>query len=779
MRAAFLLLAALVNCAAAADGSSYLTDVRPLLETYCFKCHSPDKHKGDLDLASIKDEEHGRKSLRLWRKVIDKVVTKDMPPEDATKQPTPAEAEKLVAALRTLKRPSGPPDPGVVTIRRLNRNEYDNTIRDLFGFDIKPAAGFPTDDVGEGFDNIGDVLSLPPLLLEKYHDAATLILDRAIIIEQVDLKFAAGQLAGIHEGKPLEAKPDGKARTFIALGEVDLDTGAPVEGKYTLKIRAGSDQAGNEAAKMVVKVDNEVASEIKVTASVSFPSTYSATLTLKKGGHHIAVCFANPHSDSDPPPGGAPGKGGGGNATTKAPAKPAKPPAVRSLLLDTLELVGPPAPPIPESHKRIFIAKPSAEVAKRDAARMVIERFTTRAFRQPVTPEKLERLLKLFDLADRDGEVFEEAVKITLKAVLESPFFLFRVELSRPSSEPNGAYPLSDWEVASRLSYFLWSSMPDDELFDLAKQGKLRDPAILEKQVKRMIRDNKSHAMTENFAEQWLHLRNLDTFQPDPKKFPEYDKVLKKAMYDETTMFFENIMREDRSVLEFIDSDYTFVNDRLASHYGIPNVTGPAMRKVQLSDHNRGGVLSMASILTITSNPTRTSPVKRGKWILEEIVGDPPPPPPPSVAQLPEQDKGSSAGLSLRQMMERHRTDPVCASCHTRMDPIGFGFENYDALGRWRSDDGGKMLDVSGSLPGGVSFKGPIELKNLFMTHKDDFTRRLSEKMLIFAVGRGMITDDDMVIDAISSAVAKDQYHFDTMVTQVVKSYPFLYRRNK
>jgi hypothetical protein len=771
----------LAACAHAADGSTYLTDVRPLLDTYCVKCHSPEKHKGDLDLASIKDEEAGRKSIRIWRKVIDKVITKDMPPEDANKQPTPAEAEKLVTALRTLKRPSGPPDPGVVTIRRLNRSEYDNTIRDLIGLDLKPAAGFPSDDVGEGFDNIGDVLSLPPLLLEKYHDAATMILDKAIIIEQVDLKFSAGQLAGVLDGKPLEAKPDGKTRTFTALGEVDLDTGAPVEGRYTLKIRAGGDQAGSESAKMVIKVDNEVASEIKVAASVSFPSSYSATLSLKKGVHHIAVCFANPHSDSDPPAGGAGAKpnGGSGAATAKAPAKPAKPPAVRSLMLDQLELIGPPAPPVPESHKRIFIAKPSAELAKRDAARTVIERFATRAFRQPVTPEKLERLLKLFDLADRDGEVFEEAVKITLKAVLESPLFLFRVEQSRQSSEANGAYPVSDWELASRLSYFLWSSMPDDELFELAKQGKLRDPATIDKQVKRMIRDNRSHALTETFAEQWLHLRNLDTFQPDPKKFPEYDKVLKKAMYDETTMFFEYVMREDRSILEFLDSDYTFVNERLASHYGIANVSGPAMRKVQLSDHNRGGVLSMASILTITSNPTRTSPVKRGKWILEEIVGDPPPPPPPAVAQLPEQDKGSSAGLSLRQMMERHRADPVCASCHTRMDPIGFGFENYDALGRWRSDDGGKPLDVSGTLPGGVTFKGPVELKTLFLSHKDDFARRLSEKMLIFALGRGMTSDDDLVIEAISGAVAKDQYRFSTMVTQVATSYPFLYRRNK
>ena len=778
VRTACLLALYLTVVLTAADGSSYLTDVRPMLETFCFKCHQPSKHKGDLDLQSIATEDAGRHALRIWRKVLDKVITKDMPPEDA-KQPNPQEIEHLVTALRTLKRPDGPPDPGVVTIRRLNRSEYDNTIRDLIGLDLKPARGFPSDDVGEGFDDIADVLSLPPILLEKYHDAATMILDKAIVAEQLNLKLAAGQLPGVHEGKTLEAKPDGKSRTFTALGEVDLDVGAPIDGKYTLKIRAGADQAGTDTARMAIKVDNELATEIKVAASTASPTGYTAFVTLKKGARHIAVSFANPYSDSDPPPGGAGASPNSGARTAKQPAKPPGKAATHALTIEHLELIGPPGPPVPDSHKRIFIAKPGPDMPKRDAARAIIEHFASRAFRQPVSPEKLERLVKLFDLADRQGEVFEDSIKITLQAVLESPLFLFRVEPSQQSSQPNGAYPVTDYELASRLSYFLWSSMPDDELFDLAKQGKLHETATVEKQVRRMLKDPKSHALVETFAEQWLHLRNLDTFQPDPKKFPEYDKVLRKAMYDETAMFFEYVMREDRSVLEFIDCDYTFVNDRLAKHYGLPEVSGAQMRKVQLPDHTRGGVLSMASILTITSNPTRTSPVKRGKWILEEIVGDPPPPPPPAVAQLPEQDKPSSAGLSLRQLMERHRTDPVCASCHQRMDPIGFGFENYDALGRWRTEDGGKPLDVTGTLPGGLSFKGPIELKTLFLNRKQDFVRRLSEKLLIFALGRAMNDDDEFTVENIATAVAKDQYHFATMVTQVATSYPFLNRRNK
>jgi hypothetical protein len=338
--------------------------------------------------------------------------------------------------------------------------------------------------------------------------------------------------------------------------------------------------------------------------------------------------------------------------------------------------------------------------------------------------------------------------------------------------------PISDWELASRLSYFLWSSMPDDELLDLAKAGKLHDPMELDKQARRMLLSPKAHALVETFAEQWLGVRSLETHEPDATEFPEYDKTLRKAMYDEATMFFESVMREDRSILDLLDCDYTFLNERLAKHYGISDVTGPQMRRVKLTDRNRGGVLSMAGVLTVTSGPTRTSPVRRGQWILDQILGDPPPPPPPGVKPLPTPGKNAAAGLSLRQLMERHRADPSCASCHQRMDPLGFGFENFDAIGRWRDHDGTAAIDASGTMPGGKTFKGPTELKTLLLTNKEAFARTFSSKMLIFALGRSLQDFDDDTIDQLAKTLDRDHYRFSSVVTGIVASFPFLNRRN-
>ena len=772
-----MALAGLVPLAVPAAEVSFVKDIRPLLETYCFDCHNPQKKKGDLDLQAIKDDMAAGRSIKLWRAVIDQVHNHDMPPDTAKKQPTAEERDQLIAGLKSVKRYEGPPDPGRVTIRRLNRTEYDYTIRDLLGMDLRTArSSFPSDDVGEGFDNIGDVLSLPPLLLEKYLEAATTILDKAIVAQPVNISLTAAQLPAIQDGKP--QPPEGKAgpRDFTAAGEVDLTVAIPFEGKYSLKIRAGADQAGKDPAMLVVKVDNQVVKEFKITTTRKSPGQLGLPLTLEKGQHRISLHFTNPFTETPEA------------KTDKDPKKPATgpvakdksdKPAVRALSIVQIELVSPNAggAKIPVN-RRIFIAEPGPELKPREAAQRITENFATLAFRRPASKEQVEHLLTIFDLATGQGETFEEAIKYTLKAALVSPAFLFRIEQDRKGTLPNNAYPLDDYELASRLSYFLWSSMPDDELFEQAKQGKLKDPANLEKQARRMLKDPKSHALAETFGEQWLTLRLLDIIQPDPKKFPDFNKQLKQAMYDEAMMYFENIMREERSILEFIDSDYTFLNERLAKHYGIDNVSGPNMRKVQLKDHNRGGVLSMASVLTVTSQPGRTSPVKRGKWVLEQIVGDPPPPPPPAVPPLEEQGASGTAGMSVRQLMERHRKDAVCASCHTKMDAIGFGFENFDAIGRWRTSDNGAALDTAGTLPGGVKFSGPVELKSAFMNRKDDFTRSLSEKMLIFALGRGLGDYDGGVVDRIAEGVAKDQYRFTSLVARIVTSYPFMNRRN-
>ncbi len=747
---------------------NYEKDLKPLLATYCFECHGDKKQKGELNLAAIKNDDAARNANKIWRGVFDRVRIREMPPEKSP-QPTAEELQRLLKGLAILKRPIGPPDPGRVTIRRLNRSEYDNTIRDLVGLDLKLAADFPADDVGDGFDNIGDVLSLPPILLEKYLAAASQVLDKAIVEEQLALKLTGEQLPALIEGKPVEGKPgktDGKGQTFTAIGESYLDIAVPSDGKYTLKIKAGADQAGSEPVRMVVKLGNELVKEFKVTARKASPAAVSLSLSLVKGPNRIAVAFANPHTEAAPA------------ATT--PARPAAAatakPGTRALFIEQIEVVGPPGPPLPESHKRIFITKPGPDLSQRDAARAIIERFATRAFRQPVTSAKLDRLLTLFDLAEKEGETFNGAVRVALEGVLISPYFLFRLEQEK-SGSPGGVTQINDWELASRLSYFLWSSMPDDELFDLAKAGKLRDPTTLDQQVKRMLQSPKSRALVTTFAEQWLGLRGLDRHEPDPTEFPDFDKALRKAMYDEATMFFESVMREDRSVLEFLDSNSTFLNERLAKHYGITGVTGPQMRKVTLSDRKRGGVMSMASTLTVTSGPTRTSPVKRGQWILDQILGDPPPPPPPGVAPLPAQDKKSGAGLTLRQQMERHRADPTCASCHQRMDQIGFGFENFDGIGRWRDREGSVAVDASGALPGGTAFNGPVEFKTMLLANKQDFARTLSGKLLTFALGRALQDHDDETLDKLAASLERDQFRFSSLIGNIATSFPFLNRR--
>ena len=771
------LLALVAATAAAADGMTidFDKEIKPLLATYCVKCHGPDKQKGDLNLSTIANDEAARKAGKIWHRVLDRLRAKDMPPEKSA-QPTALEWDRLLSGITILKRPSGPPDPGRVTIRRLNRKEYDNTIRDLIGLDLKLSSDFPADDVGEGFDDIGDVLSLPPILLEKYFDANTKILDKAIVDEQANVKLTGEQLPALIDGKPVEAKADGKGRTFTAIGEVFLDVAAPADGKYTLRVKANAEQAGSEPARMLIKVGNEVVKEFKVIASKSTPTTISATLALMKGANHLSVCFANPYSE--------PASAATATAASPRPASvslakpPAAKPATRSLTVDLVELQGPPAPPPPESHKRIFIAKPGPDLSKRDAAKTIIEHFATRAFRQPVTTAKLDRLLALFDVADKEGDTFTGSVRAALEGVLISPYFLFRMEHEQSNGPPGGVVPISDWELASRLSYFLWSSMPDDELLDLAKAGKLHDPMELDKQARRMLLSPKAHALVETFAEQWLGVRSLETHEPDATEFPEYDKTLRKAMYDEATMFFESVMREDRSILDLLDCDYTFLNERLAKHYGISDVTGPQMRRVKLTDRNRGGVLSMAGVLTVTSGPTRTSPVRRGQWILDQILGDPPPPPPPGVKPLPTPGKNAAAGLSLRQLMERHRADPRCASCHQRLDTLGFGFENFDAIGRWRDHDGTAAIDASGTMPGGKTFKGPTELKTLLLTNKEAFARTFSSKMLIFALGRSLQDFDDDTIDQLAKTLDRDHYRFSSVVTGIVASFPFLNRRN-
>jgi mono/diheme cytochrome c family protein len=424
---------------------------------------------------------------------------------------------------------------------------------------------------------------------------------------------------------------------------------------------------------------------------------------------------------------------------------------------------------------RLFIARPSQTLPKRLAARKILAYWAMRGYRRPVEGAEMERLVSLYDAATKRGESFESATRFALKAVLVSPNFLFRAEQDHPVRD---AYPINDYELASRLSYFLWSSMPDEELFQLAAQKRLHSPAVLDVQVTRMLRSPKAHAFADSFAGQWLKARDLYTSaKPDPNRFPGYTDSLRDAMYGETISFFQSVLQEDASLLRLIDADYTFVNEELAKHYGIEGVTGPQMRRVSLPDHRRGGVLTQASILTLTSYPQRTSPVLRGKWVLGELLGTPPPPPPPVVATL-SPDDAPKDGLTFRQRLEQHRSKPECAGCHARMDPIGFGLENFDATGKWRQDIGGKPVDASGVLTTGEKFAGPIELKQRVLALKDDFARNLTEKMLAYALGRGLEPYDLPAVRKITATLAQNDYRSSLLIREIVKSYPFQYRKN-
>jgi mono/diheme cytochrome c family protein len=738
----------------------YREKIAPLLAKYCFECHSGKKPKGGLALDARKDDPGIDKDRAVWEKVVENLKSGEMPPREKA-QPTPAEVDRILAwidnNLSLLDR-NGKRDPGRVTLRRLNRAEYNNTIRDLLALDFHPADDFPADDVGYGFDNIGDVLTLPPLLMERYLAASEKIAARAIVTPEqmkgVKEKFLAAKM----ETSPQKFPVSGGFCNLFSNGEVFTTVAFPREAEYVFRVRAFGDQAGKEPARMALRVDNRTLKQFDVPVESDAPAVYEFKGKVEAGSKRVAAAFTNDFLDR--------------KATDPKRRD-------RNLHVEYIEVEGPiggPPPAPPESHQRVMVRKPSGKGDEEACARAIVENFAARAYRRPATKTEIDRLVKLVGLAQKQGDSFERGIQLAAQAVLTSPHFLFRVEIDPDPKNGEAVHFINDYELASRLSYFLWSTMPDDELFAEAKKGTLRTNAA--KQARRMLKDPKARGLVENFAGQWLGLRALRAATPDTGRFPGFDENLRNAMARETEMFFETIMRDDRSVLEFIDADYTFVNERLAKHYGIDGVKGDEFRKVNVVGGQRGGVLTHASVLTATSNPTRTSPVKRGKWILDNILGTPPPPPPPDVPDLTDGKQAELSG-SLRQRMEQHRAKTICASCHQRMDPLGFGFENYDAIGAWRTADGKFAIDPSGELPGGKAFKGPAELKTILKTRKDAFARCLAEKMLTYAIGRGLENYDRRAVTGIAGDMAKGEYKFTSLVAAIVESDPFLKRRGQ
>ncbi len=637
------------------------------------------------------------------------------------------------AACFTSSTARAKPNVGRVTIRRLNRTEYNNTVRDLVGVDFKPADDFPADDVGYGFDNIGDVLSVSPLLLEKYLTAAETILEQAIVV--LDRPKPAKQRVEMFRDK-FKNTPNS-----IGAG-ITFD-----EGDYQIRCRVAADQAGDEPVKVQLLAAGKNLKEFEVKGPSDKTTTEEVTVRMKQGTSRVAVVLVNPTKD------------------------PAEGEAKRAIYVRSIEVEGPfnpPPPPWPESHKRIMAHKEGLE--PREAAREIITRFATHAFRRPAQPEEVEACLSLFDASAKRGRRFELCVRTALYRVMVSPYFLFRVEFDPTDTPPGTPYMIGEYELASRLSYFLWNSMPDDELLGLAGKGELRKN--LTNQVLRMTKDAKSQSFLENFAEQWLTLRKLELSSPDPKLFPKYNVALREAMIKESQLFFGALVRENRSILELLDADFIFVNEQLAKHYGIAGVKGKAFVRVK-APPGRGGILTQASILTLTSNATRTSPVRRGKFVLEQVLNTPPPPPPENVPELEDQQELKG---TLRQVMEQHRANPVCASCHRRMDPLGFAFENFDPVGAWREKDGDADVDASGELPDGRAFKGPDGLKQIFKQNNSLFVRCLSEKMLTYALGRGLELYDRRAVDKIMEGVAREDFRFAALILEIVKSDPFQMR---
>jgi mono/diheme cytochrome c family protein len=751
-------------------GDTFDTVVAPFVAKHCIDCHGPQKKKANLALHIYKDEKALLKDRKVWTSVLQMLTSGEMPPVGRP-QPTIEEVEALQKAVYGIfdVADAGKRDPGKVTMRRLNRAEYKNTIRDLVGVDFDPTEDFPADDVGYGFDNIGDVLSISPVLMERYLVAAEEITRRAIHVGDPPppaKRPTAGQFLQSKESKIIR---DTSLRILDVAGDFSATHKILDEGKYTFRIRAYSKQVGDEPVKVAFKVDGEQihTAEIKPGSGKTDAKIYEAPpLDLKPGEHTISLTFLNPYTDPD--------------AKKTEDAK-------RTLYVRNFEFEGPPdtMPPI---HKRLMLCDRS--LPKRKQAREILTRFASRAYRRPATKDEIERLLQFVDRAEKNNERFEAGIQLAMQAVLCSPKFLFRVELDdRPTlGEP---HPITDYQLASRLSFFLWNTMPDDELFSLARKNQLHEN--VETQVRRMLKDPRASALTESFLTQWLQLGLLKNASPDRKLFPDFDDPLRAAMARETQLAFDAIHREDRSVLELIDAPYTFLNERLARHYGITDTAGNTsflgrkirgetiprdkFVKVSLQGDQRGGILTQASVLTITSNPTRTSPVKRGKWVLEQILGTPPPPPPPNVPEL--EDKGRQLTGSLRQRMEQHRENPSCANCHARMDAMGFAFENFDAIGRFRKKDGNFEIDPSGTLPSGQSFKGPGELKQVLLSKKDLFARTLTEKLLTYALGRGLEYYDRKAVDGIVAAVRQGDYRFSTMVVEITKSDPFRMRRGK
>jgi hypothetical protein len=818
--------------------------VLPVVSKNCLRCHSDRQQAGKLSLERFQTAAAASERPEVWQKVLDKITSGQMPPRPLAPLPA-SDVAAVTSWIRTLPGVSemsataATSDPGRVTARRLNRAEYNNTVRDLLGVTIRPADEFPVDDSGYGFDNIGDVLSLSPMLMEKYVNAARVVARAAVMGEPYPEK--PGQLVHLTPKKMQDdVHAKGNETPYSMRGTLYKTYHFPVDGEYEFRWRYGNYRGRGKpvgpgrpfatAARPnekplpsadVVQPDapapgrgagggttprrpltdaerkaredklREAFPPILMTFSVDGKPVHSeyvegdgnynyshgdniARVRLTAGDHVLRVSW--PELANHPNPFGLI------NADGR-----------QELFVDYMRILGPynPSNAPPPGFKKIFICDPRSGGEpgqySGQCVKQIVTNLVTRAYRRPATAEEVDRLLKVVEEVQKDDSI-EQGIRLAIEAVLVSPNFLFRIE-----REPTGAtgamgatgatgaigatgavYQISDYELASRLSYFLWSSMPDEELFRLAEQKRLHDPVVLERQVRRMVQDPKAEAVVRNFGEQWLNLRLMDRTKPDSEKFLSIDDELLDDMRRETLMFIGAVVQEDRSILDFIDGRFTFLNGPLARYYGVKGIDGEEFQKVQLDGEQRSGIVTQGSILTISSYATRTSPVLRGKWVLDNLLGAAPPPPPDDIPPLQEKDLGTAA--SMRERLEQHRANPSCAVCHDQMDPIGFALENYDAAGAWRVKDGNFDLDTTGKLPDGRSFTGAKGLKQILRADASAFARHFTERLMTYGLGRGLERADRPVVDEITREIAREDYKFVSLVTHIVTSRPFRFR---
>jgi hypothetical protein len=757
--------------------------VETLVNDYCLDCHNSGDATAGLDLESL-DVTSIIGDVAAWEAVVKKLRARQMPPSDA-EQPDPSLVARTVGELEgALDRYAAEhPQPGRTdTFRRLTRVEYQNAIRDLLALDVDVTNLLPADEISHGFDNI-TVGELSPALLNRYVSAAQKI-----------SRLAIGRPQSSPDGTTIRIRPDITQEQHVeglplgTRGGTVFTHTFPQDGQYEFTIRLTRDRNEHveglrEPHQLELLIDSKPVKSFTVRppsgdagASDDWGKPSHATVDrhlkfrtrVDAGPHQVGVTFLkNPSSLLET-------KRQPLNVHFNMYRHPRIGPAIFQVsITGPFEAAGTGDTP---SRRRVFIRQPSGPDDEEACAQEVLASLLRRACRRPMTDADLVKPMQLFRQA-RDEGGFEAGIELALSYVLISPEFLFRVERDPPKVAPGTAYHLSDLELASRLSFFLWSSLPDDELLGLAEEGRLRDPQVLAAQARRMLADERSTALVDNFASQWLYLRNLDSMTPDARLFPDFDDNLRQAFRRETEMFFESIMREDRSVLDLIDADYTYLNERLAKHYGIPHVYGSRFRRVSLDPQSRrGGLLRHGSILTVTSYANRTSPVIRGKWILENVLGTPPPPPPPNVPAL---ETSVSAKLPVRQRLAQHRADAACASCHDLIDPVGFALENFDAIGQWREMENGLPVDASGGLPDGRQIDGVEGLEQGLLDRPEMFVATMVEKLLTFAIGRGHQPYDGPAIRKIVREAEKDAYRFSALIEGIVTSVPFQMRMSR